>query len=269
MYKAEILLDSINPLGVRLTTMKVTMPRFILAEFNTHRVFSRNAASSRAISVKRRIQMVTDHPFIPDVFGKNQRGMQADEALQDKDAMYAEGTWILAAQAATRFASTLETLGVHKQLANRILEPFCWVDVIVSSTKWDNFFHLRDSNMAQPEMQIVAKAMRKALDDSTPQAKDRGEWHIPCGENLQGDLLRQLKAAAGRIARVSYNAGSDDPDEDAALGERLVKDGHWSPFEHIAVVTQSSSASYNRNFGYGWDQFRAFLEGNPEWTPST
>lgn len=269
MYKAEILLDSINPLGVRLTTMKVTMPRFILAEFNTHRVFSRNAASSRAMPIAGRIHQVRNYPFVPDVWGKNQRGMQATIQLEEQAAMQAEYEWIGAANAAADYAERLSRLGVHKQLANRILEPYCWVDVIVSSTKWDNFFHLRDSNMAQPEMQIVAKAMRKALDESTPQAKDRGEWHIPCGENLQGDLLRQLKAAAGRIARVSYNTGSDDPDADAALGERLVKDGHWSPFEHIAVVTQSSSASYNRNFGYGWDQFRAFLEGNPEWTPST
>lgn len=250
MYNATILLDSVNPLGTRLTTMRVTMPRFILAEFNTHRVFSRNAASSRAIPVKARIAHVEQHPFVPAVFGKNQKGMQAHEEIIEQHA--AEATWRRAAQDAVAHATMLADLGVHKQLANRILEPFLWIDVIVSSTTWSNFFAQRISPLAQPEMMEVASLMKRALDDSSPEFLGWGQWHSPLHENRD--------VAAGRIARVSYDGAfkdSTNDDADILLGERLQRDHHWSPFEHIAQARRDLDT---RNFGPGWVQWRAMLD---------
>lgn len=248
MYNATVLADSINPLGTRLTTMRVTMPRFILAEFNTHRVFSRNAASSRAIPVKKRIEQVKTHGFIPEVFGKNQRGMQASGFT---DQVLSRNVWCDAMASAVVHAAQLEALGVHKQLANRILEPFLWVDVIVSSTEWENFFTQRISPLAQPEMCEIATLMKAARDQSTPVALKWGQWHSPLHEDRT--------IAVGRIARVSYNnTSSANDDADILLGERLIIDGHWSPFEHIAQARLDMST---RNFGPGWVQWRAMLDG--------
>ncbi len=249
MYNTEILLDSINPAGSRLTTLRVTMPRFILAEFNTHRVFSRNAASSRALPIAGRIQQVRTNPFIPDVWGKNQRGMQATIQLEEQEAIQAEYAWIGAANAACDFAERLNRMGVHKQLANRLLEPFLWVTVIVSATEWDNFFHLRDSDLAQPEMQLTAQSMRKALDASTPTPLSWGDWHVP--------LANDPWVAAGRLARVSYESEGKSEQEDEALARRLAASGHWSPFEHIAQALRSE---HNRNFHRTWTQWRALVE---------
>lgn len=249
MYKAEILLDSVNPAGSRLTTMRVTFPRFILAEMNTHRVFSRNAASSRAISIKKRIEHVQRHGFIPDVFGSNQRGMQAGEPVDREQAEWARFAWVRAMNTAISAAQDLDRWGVHKQLANRLLEPFCWVTVIVSSTEWKNFFHLRDSDLAQPEMQLTAQSMRKAIDASTPTPLSWGEWHVP--------LAKDPWVAAGRLARVSYESDGKTDQEDEALARRLAASGHWSPFEHIAQALRSE---HNRNFHRTWTQWRALID---------
>lgn len=248
MYNAEILLDSINPNGTRLTTMRVTMPRFILAELNTHRKLSKNAASSRAISVERRIKMVRENGFVPDVFGLNKRGMQAEGEVEDP--AQADSIWRDAMHSACRMAERLAQLGVHKQLANRILEPFCWVTVIVSATEWNNFFNLRISPLAQPEICKVAKGMKFALDASTPQAVPWYSWHTP--------LSSDKEVAVGRLARVSYEAGAKTDDEEKALCSQLRQSGHWSPFEHVAQAKPIAQGS--RNFDYGWIQWRAMID---------
>lgn len=253
MYNATVLLDSLNPLGIRLTTMAVTMPRFILAEFNTHRKFSRNAGSSRAIPVKRRIEMVREHGFIPLEFGKNQKGMQASQLLDQDNANLARLTWTDAMASAVKHAEALEFLGVHKQLANRLLEPFTWVEVIVSSTDWTNFFHLRISPLAQPEIRELAMKMKEALDNSIPRVLAWGMWHSPLSDNRE--------VAVGRLARVSYEPTGQRPEEeDVLLCERLAKDGHWSPFEHVAQARMSDDRAGSRNFDAGWVQMRALID---------
>lgn len=253
MYKAEILLDSINPIGTRLTTMRVTMPRFILAEFNTHRKFSRNAGSSRAIPIARRIKQVRENPFVPTVWGKNQKGMQATTVIDEQDQDKALIFWHLATQNAADVAEQLAELGVHKQLANRILEPFVWVEVIVSSTEWENFFHLRISPLAQPEIRELAVKMKEALDNSTPKLLAWGMWHSPLSSNRE--------VAVGRLARVSYESdGGKSEAEDILLCERLAKDGHWSPFEHVAQARMADERSSSRNFDAGWIQMRALID---------
>jgi thymidylate synthase ThyX len=79
--KAKIVADSISPQGHRITTMLLTFPRFILAELNTHRVFSRNSASSRAIPFEKMVKMVEEDPFIPIAWQKDHRRMQGTEYL--------------------------------------------------------------------------------------------------------------------------------------------------------------------------------------------
>ena len=254
MYNAEVLLDSLNPNGTRLTTLRITLPRFLLAELNTHRRFSESAGSSRAISVERRIRMVEESPFVPEIFGKNQRGMQAGEVLDDALANKARTEWLLAARKAIESARGLAHLGVHKQLANRILEPFAWVSVIVSSTEWDNFFTLRISPLAQPELRKIAEMMKDALDNSRPNSVPWSFWHIPLADDKY--------VAAGRIARVSYEVDPKSDEEEIALTHRLMTDKHWSPFEHIATACHWASDDQYRNYGPGWVQWRAMLDGS-------
>ena len=142
-FKAEILADSISSKGHRLTTMKVTFPRFILAEFNTHRMFSRNSASSRAIPFNKMVRMVEENPFIPIAWQKDHKGMQGSEYLDYKEPS-AIAEWLRARNAAVRFATDLnKDHNVTKQLVNRLLEPFMWHTVIVSATEFSNFFKLR------------------------------------------------------------------------------------------------------------------------------
>src|SRR3954452_23556453 len=151
MYDAKILKDSISAAGARLTTFEVTIPRIVLAEFNTHRVFSRNSASSRAIPVAKSIEMVEDDPFVPEVFAANQKGMQGDDPLDARNEAEAARVWHDALFDAIFHAKKLEELGLHKALANRILEPFKWHTIIVTATEWDNFFALRTDSNAQYE----------------------------------------------------------------------------------------------------------------------
>jgi thymidylate synthase ThyX len=154
MFKAEILADSLSPQGNRLTTMKVTFPRFILAEFNTHRMFSRNSASSRAIPFAKMVKMVEENPFIPIAWQKDHKAMQGSEYLTDFNAGLAHESWLEARDNTVKIAKELNYgnkvehdthggLNVSKQLCNRLLEPFMWHTVIVTATEWENFFKLR------------------------------------------------------------------------------------------------------------------------------
>ncbi len=254
-YSADVLADSISPCGMRLTTLLVTMPRFILAEFNTHRVFSRNSASSRAIPVEKRIAEVRTDPFVPEAFGRNQRGMQAGEALDDFNQNEARRDWLQAANFACDCAEMLASRGVHKQHANRLIEPYSWHKVIVSATEWSNFYHQRIHPDAQPEMRRTAEAMKAAMDASTPNIKPVGSWHLPLvfsddwdyasidhGNDVDDATLVKLSVA--RCARVSYltHDGKRDVAADLALYDKLLTGGHMSPFEHAAVVGQRFSS---------------------------
>lgn len=263
-YAAKVLLDSISPIGIRLTTLEVTFPRIVLADFNTHRTLSRNGASSRAIPVAKRIAVAETDPFIPETFGRNQRGMQATTVLEDGEHEAAEAAWRSALADAIRHAKALERAGVHKQLANRILEPFIWHTAIVSATDWDNFYALRCHASAQPELQRAAWMMRDAMANSTPKELKYGEWHMPITHDA-ADLRAEefsppdlRKVSSGRCARVSYltHDGRRAPREDVALADGLIEDGHMSPFEHVA--TPLADGRYVGNFK-GWLQYRKTL----------
>jgi thymidylate synthase ThyX len=260
-YSAQVLLDSVSPQGVRLTTLQVRFPRFILAEFNTHRVFSRNSASSRAVPTKKLLGQVFEAPVLPLEWGKNKSGMSADEELSDADQYLARQEWLLARDSALASAEKLLKLGVHKQVVNRILEPFLWHTVIVTATEWENFFTLRLAKNAQPEMQITAKLMLDAYTGSTPEPVAAGQWHLPLVQPDERHLpVEQLtKISAARCARVSYltHDGKREIEKDIELCERLRADRHLSPFEHVA--TPAGDASFHANFR-GWVQMRKEIE---------
>ena len=260
-FSARVLLDSISPAGVRLTTMEVTFPRFVLSEFNTHRIFSRSSASSRAVPTSKMIDRVELDPVLPVEWGRNKKGMSADEELSESDQKIAQSHWLLARDAAVDAVRELEKLKVHKQVINRLLEPFLWHTVIVSATEWDNFFELRLAPNAQPEIRVAAEHMQRAYQASKPKTVGLGDWHLPLIQDdersLDKETLKQVSAA--RCARVSYltHAGSRDLQADLDLFERLKNDRHLSPFEHVA--TPSDDTAFHANFR-GWVQMRKEIE---------
>ena len=260
-YHAEVLLDSVNPTGQRLTTFVLRFPRFVLSEFNTHRMFSRNASSSRAIPTTKLMQQLREDPVVPVEWGRNQSGMQAHEVLDADAARAAEAAWLSARDAALAHAEQLRTTGVHKQIVNRVLEPWMWASVIVSSTTYDNFFTLRCHPDAQPEIKRLADLMRVAFEASTPIPRAAGEWHLPFVGVDDGDLSIEARkqVSVARCARVSYltHVGTRDIAADMVLHQRLLAAGHWSPFEHVAVA--ASDESRFNNFA-GWQAYRHQME---------
>lgn len=260
-YSARVLLDSISPAGIRLTTLEVTFPRFVLAEFNTHRVYSRNSASSRAVPTSKLLEKVENDPVFPLEWGRNKAGMSAEDVLDAADEEVARHVWLSARDAAVEHARRLMDLKVHKQELNRILEPFLWHTVIVTSTEWDNFFKLRCAPAAQPEIREAAVRMRAALAASTPRPVAHGDWHLPLVQDDERalDIEAQKKISAARCARVSYltHAGTREIEKDLELHDRLKHDRHLSPFEHVA--TPAADATFQANFR-GWIQMRREIE---------
>lgn len=269
MYEAKVIADSLSiPGGVRLTTVQATMPRIILAELNTHRVMSRGSASSRAIPVEKRIQAVLDNPFVPAAFGANQKGMQAGADLDEDVNERSRLEWLTARNNAVDSARFLAEWGVHKQWANRLLEPFSWTTVVITATEWENFFNLRCSSMAQPEIREIAERMRKARTESVPKRLGNGEWHLPYVQpdelhlDLAGDYLVRLSTA--RCARVSYlnQEGKRDHAADIALYDRLYDSRHMGPTEHPAMVDAArADEKFIGNFAAPWVQHRKQLNG--------
>jgi hypothetical protein len=263
---AKIICDSVSEAGHRLTTMEVVMHRFVLAEFNTHRVFSRNSASSRAIPVHKRIEQVRSDPMMPFVWASEQKGMQGGEALRGEGRNLAEIHWRWAAQDAANMALKLVEDGLHKSLVNRLLEPFLPHTVVVTSTEWENFFRQRCSPLAQPEIRVVAEHMRDALQASTPAEVDSDWWHLPylrAGEDREYPAFPYLcEISAARCARVSYltHYGVHDPEADLSLYERLVsaEPPHASPLEHVAQPLIVGRDKFDGNPGNftGWSQLR-------------
>lgn len=240
-YAAEVIADS-TAFGTRLTTFEVCFPRFILAEVNTHRTMSRNSASSRAIPVPRRIKQVRENPFVPEAFAKNKSGMQAGAAVEPLVNEEARNAWLQVADVAADFAGALDALGIHKQWANRLIETFAWHTCVISGTEWDNFFALRLSTAAQPEMQVTAKLMKEAYEASAPRELEPGDWHLPYTDaHVRGDaqaLQDFVKISVARCAAVSFERQDAEKtlEQLVARHDMLRSSGHMSPFEHQAQV---------------------------------
>jgi thymidylate synthase ThyX len=282
MIKAQIVADSLAPSGVRLTTFVLTYPRFIHAEFMTHRVFSRNASSSRAIPVKKQIQEVIDNPVIPLAFTKNQKGMQGGEALDGEAHEKAVAAWLEGRDRAVEVANKLADLEVHKQYANRVLEPWAHITVVVTGTDWDNFFALRCHSAAQPEIHALADQMYGQYVLNKPTNLAEGQWHLPFmskedrpdafayldyGDDGSNATLKDVdvlmvKRSVARCARVSYknhDGTNTSVEQDLSLYDRLLgsKPIHASPAEHQAMaVGDPSVRSGNLR---GWVQYRKTL----------
>lgn len=289
----KVIADSIAPSGVRLFTVEATYPWYIHNEILTHRAFSRNSASSRAIPNEKRLGRCLIDPVIPTYWGQNQKGMQAETEVGPQTIKEARSLWVQAMQDAVHRSALLANLGVHKQTANRLVEPFCWMTTIISATEWANFFYLRCHKDAQPEMRQLAMSICRAYYDSTPVRLEEGEWHLPYitdddyhSMHLERKWqdLRTIETVAGvdddetlalistaRCARVSYltHDGQRDILADLALARRLEGgsggSGHWSPFEHCARAS-SDGRTWSGNFR-GWHQFRQLYgAGRANWT---
>lgn len=277
MISAKVIKDSIAENGSRLTTLEVVCHRFVLAEFNTHRAFSRNSASSRAIPLKKQIEKVKTNPAIPMVWASERPGMSGGAEVDYKKV--AETIWLEAAQEAVEKAQALADFDVHKSICNRLLEPFMWHTVIVSATDWDGFWKQRCSPLAQPEMRLCAEAMKEAFDASIPEKLELGEWHLPYidyQDRIEADtaqrhdpgisgieVLKQVSAA--RCARVSYltHDGVRSMDKDQDLYDKLATADppHASPLEHVATPNTHGATSdlsiYNSPGNFtGWRQLR-------------
>lgn len=276
MIKAVIIKDSVTTSGARLTTFVLTYPRFIHAELMTHRMISKNASSSRAIPVDTFIKSITENPAMPVSFSKNCKGMQSKEEIVDQAGAIA--TWLEARDAMMKYVQTLSAYGVHKQHANRLLEPFQHITVVATATEWDNFFALRCHPDAQPEFQVLANIMWDEFSKNEPNVLEDGEWHMPFIQNSELDPLRTiaafhgtqsseyrllaselLKSSVARCARVSYNShdGSDlSIKKDFELYDRLVNHSpkHASPLEHQGMaLPDKTKMSGNLT---GWLQYR-------------
>jgi thymidylate synthase ThyX len=266
-------------------------------------MFSKNAASSRAIPIEKMIQQVIDNPAMPEFWGENQSGMQAVKELSDEKTITicltpenklsesetispkeaAKRVWLNARNSAINYVQSLSRLNVHKQISNRILEPWFHIRIICSATEYENFFALRAHKDAQPEIQVLAYKMLEEYNKSTPRKLINGDWHIPFGDkidvqklitcyarNESDKLLRgekvdslqdlKIKIAIARCARISYfnYEGKDDYEADVKLCDRLFGNNpkHLSPTEHVAMATDDSN--FIGNFK-GFKQYRYFF----------
>jgi len=282
---ATVIADSKNEqTGDRITSFVLTLPRIVLAEFNTHRALSRNSASSRAIPIKTMLEIVRATPFVPIRWQKEHKGMQGTEYHSETDSEMLAEKWLLARTAAALHAEQLSAYpngGVTKQLCNRLLEPFLWHTVIATGTELENFFALRAHPAAEIHIAKLAEMALDALNASTPKMLMAGQWHIPFGNNLDTGRLKTImfklydapdvsvlvkdamvKIATARCARVSYLnfEGKDDYYADLKLYDMLAEMGHWSPFEHCATAMTKGGQSGNFN---GFVQHRkTFIKEN-------
>lgn len=297
---ARVIADSISTTGARITTLVIVTPRIILAEFNTHRALSRSSASSRAIPAKRMQEMVATDSFRPIRWMKDHKGMQGNDYFSPEETIgesfghldrsynyesvrkqntvaHLDEVWDTARDNALKSAEHLTFLGVSKQFTNRLLEPFMWHTIICTATEWDNFMALRNDSAAEIHIAKTAEKILEALNGSTPELKQIGEYHIPFGDRINTEAIEKIfklsspgvrgednpmvqeikiKIAVARCARVSYlnYEGKDDYVADVKLYDSLVAMGHMSPLEHCAfasIIPTKQSGNF-----IGWNQLR-------------
>lgn len=272
--EAQVILDSVSPAGQRMLTFQIKAHRFVLAEINTHRKISKNFRSSRAVPTAKLIQEVRDNPAMPVFWGKNQPGMQAGEELNGEALRRTQEIWRAAAREAANHAEAMTQCGLHKQISNRVLEPFLWVHGVLSATELMNMFGLRLHNDAQPEFQALAQAMWEAQKKSVPFKLEPGSWHLPyVGHVLQTihglrvyeggmsyapeqTMSELIKMSVARCARVSIRPFDSEtpslPEQDVAfyktklhLPDAFTDEGplvdpiHASPAEHQATPDEN------------------------------
>lgn len=277
---AQVIADSVAAnSGIRLTTVQLCYPLAIHGEVMTHRVFSRNARSSRAVPTARMIHEVRTDPWVPTHIGRNQKGMQAGAELAGLDRENVVMLWRAAARAAANHAELMAEAGAHKQVVNRVLAAFLWMHTLVSATDWANFFALRLDPAAEPHMRELAFKIYEARKASEPQSLAPGEWHLPyVSDELRATLSEEelIRVSVARCARVSYRDFNGAPtrlEDDLQLYQKLVgsQPMHASPAEHVAtpdhyVMLDGHSTGIWAHMGEhgnftGWRQHRKMLAG--------
>lgn len=280
--QATVILDSINKRGQRVTTFHLRYPRMIHSELMTHRVFSRNARSSRAVPVT---TLAQENIYLPEM-KYNQSGMQPADLLSKTDQAKAQKIWKEVAEFLNSKVAELGLIGagVHKQWTNRLLEAQGWIDVLVTSTEWNNFFALRLDSGAQDEIRCLAERMMISLKASKPLLLEDGDWHLPYITNQDFEDVRNLqkeiaktretrstqtdaflyktlcKISAARCARISYRpfAGEGDIKSELERYERLAGSSpvHASPLEHQCMADSERTAPHFWGNLNGFVQFR-------------
>lgn len=263
---AQIVADSINPLGTRITSVVLRYPLMIHNEVMTHRAFSRNAASSRAIPLKVMLKTVEDDYAGPVFWAENQSGMQAVRELEDDDRALAMQQWRKASEDACIYASRLGNVGVHKQIANRTLMPYLWMTTLVTATDWQNAASLRAHPDAQQEFQALMYCFLNEYLSHDPLPLAWGKWHMPfmCEKDNEMSIELKLKIATARACWVSYNKHDKtefDIKDAIERHDSCMDSGHWSPFEHCAKSQSHAHRAEYSNFDFGgefsgWLQYR-------------
>ena len=268
MTSARVVLDSISPDGVRLTTLEVEMPRYLVAQLNTHRAFSRNSASSRAMPIPTVIHRAIDNPVEPAVWAANGAGMQPRGELTGLRKLAAKALWRTGRYAVIGIAYGLAVVGLHKQYTNRWLEMHVMTKVLISSTEWENFFDLRIDAAAQCDMAEVAMAIKKALTFSHPVSVTYNTWHLPYVGHVDGSkpklsLYKAIAVSASMCAQVSYRSVDDTPAKAMRVCRALLggKKIHASPFEHVSVCEPATMqwVRQRTNFNPAWTQARVLV----------
>lgn len=252
---AKVVCDSISEQGVRLTTFEIEYPRFIHSELMTHRMLSKNSSSSRAIPIQKMNEQIGKNMAFPLHWGSAKAGMQAGEEIED-DFGVGWVTWTEAMHQSVRSSNEMFNLGYHKQIANRLTEPFQMMKVVITGTDWDNFFNLRVHPDAQPEICMLAYKMYEAMQESKPFKLKSGEYHLPylvttrdnngaimyadsCKEThyVEYSLEQAIKISAASCASVSYRTEGMTLEKADKIFDMLIKAEvvHSSPLEHCAT----------------------------------
>lgn len=263
--KVILLADSISDDGTRLTTFELTFWRPILPQILTHREFSRCTQSNRAKPIEKLIEEVKSSPWFPNKWGINQKGMVAENKFTDPELIkLLQNSWYQVAVGTATVASSFSTMKIHKEIVNRLLEPFSCTRMVLSSTSWDNFLKLRLDKHAQAEINDIAKKIKVHLDENEPDKLKEYEWHLPYISELDmvncDDPAILPKVSAARCARVSYKAydGTTSIEADLELYNKLVSSSHYSPLEHVAQINHKGMI--NSNFKAPWLQLRKLEE---------
>jgi len=268
---ATVIADSINQFGQRITTFQLTFPRIILPEFNTHRKFSRNAASTRAIPAKKSIARVRENPFVPFYVGVNQSGMQSDNLVSDEVKDRFQKEWVelmgIVADYVERWTDS-DGMNIHKQIACRALEPWTFSQVVMTTTDLTNFDELRNHTDAEPHIHDLAIVIKDIASRSVPVLRTSvNDWHLPYvsdEERDQFEIADLLAFSTARCARVSYllhDGTTPNQEKDQGLHDGLVASRpiHASPTEHQAYPNPTGETCKNHD---GWVQYRAIIEAN-------
>jgi thymidylate synthase ThyX len=276
--QAKIIADSINERGTRVTTFELEYPRIIHSELMTHRVFSRNAASSRAIPVKTMIDLIEANPAMPSQWGKNQPGMQAKEELDSVSKESVKQLWLHACSDAVAHARVMNDVGAHKQVINRITEPYQHMKVVLTATNYANWFYLRDHVDADPTIAELAAKMKYEYDYNEPYWLEEGAWHLPYVRTQKANgtfpqrywdelgtqrywdelgnqitLEQALMISVSSCAQVSYRKSDGSLEKAEVVYKRLIesKPTHASPTEHQCQVFESKDSVYPEDWPEG------------------